>query len=107
MAEKKAKKAMTREARENQMIALADDLAEKKLRDGSASNQLIIHYLNLGTAKAQLEKAKLEAETKLIEAKVEVTETEKRGAEAYEQALKAFSRYRGDSDDDESDDDDY
>lgn len=35
--------ALTPEARENQLISLASDLAEKQLREGTASSQVITH----------------------------------------------------------------
>ena len=57
---KKMRPALTPEARENQMIALAVDCAEQQLRDGTASSQVIVHYLKLGSSKERLEKEKLE-----------------------------------------------
>ena len=42
---------MTPEARENQLISLAIDLAEQQLRNGTASSQVITHYLKLGSSK--------------------------------------------------------
>ena len=52
--------ALTPEARENQLVSLAVDLAEQQLRDGTASSQVITHYLKLGSTKERLEKEKLE-----------------------------------------------
>ena len=42
--ERKIRPALTPEARENQMIALAVDLAEKQLLEGTASSQVITHH---------------------------------------------------------------
>ena len=48
---RKIRPALTPEARENQMISLAVDLAEKQLMEGTASSQVITHYLKLGSTK--------------------------------------------------------
>jgi hypothetical protein len=61
--------ALSPEARENQMIALAIDLAEKQLIEGTASSQVITHFLKLGTTKTELEKEKLRKENSLLETK--------------------------------------
>ena len=52
----KIRPALTPEARENQMISLAVDLAGKQLQEGTASSQVITHFLKLGSTKQQLEK---------------------------------------------------
>lgn len=62
---------LTPESRENQMVYLAVDLAEQQLRDGTASSQVITHFLKLGSTKEKLEKEKLEEENKLLKAKTE------------------------------------
>jgi hypothetical protein len=87
--------AMTPEARENQMISYATDLAEKQLLDGSASAQVITHYLKLGSAKEKLEKEKLIEENKLLRAKTESLQSAKRVEELYAQALDAMREYSG------------
>jgi hypothetical protein len=89
------KPARTIEGRENQMIALAVDLAEKQLREGTASSQVITHYLKLGTTKEQLEKEKLQRENDLLTAKVESLKSTKRIEELYEEALAAMRKYSG------------
>lgn len=91
------------ENRENQLIATAYDLAEERLRNKTASAQEIVHFLKMGTAKAQLEKKKLEAETKLLESKKEVVDSAKRSNEAYEEALNAFRSYNGSVNPDDDD----
>ena len=68
-SETKFKPALTPEARENQLIFLATDLAEQQLRNGTASTQVIAHYLRLGTERERLERAKLEKEVALLDAK--------------------------------------
>ena len=82
--------ATTPVARENQMIALAVDLAEKQLREGTASAQVVTHYLKLGTTREELEK-------KLLMAKVEAYESAKRVEELYAEALRAMRTYGGQS----------
>lgn len=89
--------ATTPEIRENQLISLAVDLAEKQLRNGTATSQVITHYLKLATTREQLEKAKLEKETTLLGAKVEAIESAKRVEELYTKALIAMKTYSGNS----------
>lgn len=91
--------ARTPEARENQLIALAVDLAEQQLRDGTASAQVISHYLKLGSSKEQLERKRLEEEVKLITAKTESLQSAKHVEELYEKAMAAMTSYRGEQDD--------
>lgn len=98
---RKMRPALTPEARENQMISLAVDLAEQQLRNGTASSQVITHFLKLGTTVAQLEKEKLEQENKLLQARTEALESAKRVEELYENAIKAMKKYSGGGDSDE------
>ena len=93
--------ALTPEARENQLIALAVDLAEQQLREGTASSQVITHYLKLGSTKERLEKEKLEEENKLLRAKTENIKSMKRSEELMEEALRAFRQYNGQVDKDD------
>lgn len=87
--------ATTPEARENQMIALAFDLAERQLIDGSASSQVITHYLKLATTREQIEKEKLELEKQLLKARTDTIESAKRVEELYANALNAMRGYQG------------
>lgn len=87
--------AETPEAREQQMINLAMNLAEEKLRDGSASNSIIIHYLKLGTARAEVEKEKLRAETDLAMAKIKGIESQERIEKLYAEAIEGMKTYQG------------
>lgn len=102
----KQRPAQTLEARENQLISLAVDLAEQQLREGTASAQVITHYLKLGSTKERLEKDILERQKDLIEAKTEAMQSAKRVEELYSEAIKAMRKYNG-QDDEEEDDDDY
>lgn len=87
--------ALTPEARENQMISLAMDLVEQRLRNGTASSQETTHFLKLATTKEQLEKEKLITENKLLQAKIDNLESQSNSASLYQDALKAFSSYSG------------
>lgn len=89
--------ATTPEARENQLIALAVDLAEKQLIKGTASSQVVTHYLKLGSTKERIEKEILNEQKKLIQAKTEALQSAKRIEELYGEAMKAFSAYSGKS----------
>ena len=91
----KYRPALTPEARENQLISLATNLAEQQLMDGTASSQVITHYLKLGTAKSQLELEKLKRENELLRAKTESIESSKRVEELYMNALNAMKNYSG------------
>ncbi len=98
--------ALTPEAREQQMVALAVDLAEKQLAEGTASSQVITHYLKLGTRNYQLEVEKLQRENELLRAKTEALQSAQRIEELYYNALNAMKDYRGTSDDSSEDFDD-
>lgn len=97
----KRRPALSEEADEKQMISLAVGLARKQLEEGTASSQVITHYLKLGTTMAKLEKEKLEKENKLLDAKTESIQSEQRSEELFKQAIDAMKHYsgRGDSDD--------
>lgn len=87
--------ALTPESRENQLIALSVDLAEKQLREGTASSQVITHFLKLGSTKNQLELEKIRHENALLEAKTQSIQSAKRVEELYENALNAMRDYSG------------
>lgn len=93
--------ATTPEAKENQMISLAFDLVEQRLLDGTASSQETTHFLKLASAKARLEKEKLELENELIKAKTESLQSAKRIEELYADAINAMKRYSGHGDSDD------
>lgn len=96
---------MSLEAQENLMISLAVQCAEKQLRDGTASSQVITHYLKLGSSKEKIEKEILEKQKELIEAKTKNINSNSEAKELYANALAAFKRYSGaGSDNDEEDD---
>lgn len=94
--------ALSPEARENQLIALATDRAEQQLRDGTASSQVIVHYLKMGSAKERAEREVLKNQIELLKAKTESLNGGRRSDEAYERVIQAMRGYRG-MDEDDSD----
>lgn len=101
----KIRPALTPEAEENQCISLAVDLAKKQLAEGTASSQVIVHYLKLGSTKERLEKEKLEEENKLLKAKTEAIKSQKKMEDLYSEAISAMKRYSGHGGDEEYDED--
>ena len=95
---KRLRPALTPEAREQQLISLAVDLAEQQLLDGTASSQVLTHYLKLGSLREKLERERLEEENKLLRAKVDAIKSAEKQEELYAQALRAMSRYSGKGD---------
>jgi len=91
----KSRPGLTPESRENQLISLAIDLAEKQLREGSASSQVISHFLKLGSTNNMLEKQILEKQTALLTAKTDALKSGKVIEELYSNALAAMRKYSG------------
>ena len=83
------------ETRERQIINAAYDLAEKQILEGTASSQVITHFLKMGTAERELEREKLRREVALIEAKTDALESAKRLEALYADAINARKRYQG------------
>ena len=98
---RKRRPAMTPEAREQQMIALAVDLAEKQLQEGTASSQVITHYLKMGSMKERLERERLEEENKLLRAKTKAYENAEEVKILYADAIKGIRDYSGNGDPDD------
>lgn len=101
---KRMRPAITPEARENQCISLAMDLAEQQLRDGTASSQLITEFVKRGSTKARLEKEILQEQKELMAAKKESIQSAKRVEELYTNALNAMRRYSGQGEQNEQED---
>jgi hypothetical protein len=87
--------ATTPEGRENQLISLAVNLAEQKLADGTASSQVIVHYLKLGSSRERLEQERLQRENTLLDAKTDAIASGKKVEELYKTALDAMRSYAG------------
>lgn len=103
--ERKLRPALTEEARESQMIALAVDLVEERLLNGTASSQETTHYLKLASSKHKLELEKLREENRLLQAKTESIQSAKRVEELYAEAINAMRRYTGNTSRCEDEDD--
>lgn len=99
--------ATTAEARERQLIAQANDLAERQIRQGTASAAVITHFLKLGSTREKLERQRLENENELLRAKVDQLASAKNVEQLYAEALNAMRAYSGNPVDDEDDYDDY
>lgn len=87
--------ALTPEAAETENIGLAVKLAGKQLRDGTASSQVIVHYLKLGTLERELEVERMKKENALLEAKTKSIKDSARNSEIAKEALEAFKKYTG------------
>lgn len=95
---KKIRPALNPEARENQLVSLAVDLAEKQLADGTASSQVITHYLKIGSTKEKIEKEILENQKELIKAKTQSLQSAQKIEELYANAMAAMKNYSGQKD---------
>lgn len=104
MSKRKQAPAKTPEARENQLINLAVDEVERRLRNGTASSQILTALLKLATTKSQLELAKLRSDIALQEAKQKEMEDKANSSDLYAKALAAFKSYKGVGDDEYEDD---
>ena len=93
--EKKVRPATTPEGRENQMIAQAMKLAERQIEEGTASAQVITHFLKLGTTRERLEQERLARENELLKARAEAMTSHKEVQALYENALNAMRTYSG------------
>lgn len=87
--------ATTIEGREQQLISLAFNLVEERLRNGTATSQETTHFLKLGSTKERLEREMLEKQNALLAAKTEAIQEQKRVEELYTNAINSFREYRG------------
>ncbi len=85
----------TPNARENQLIAAAVDLAEKQIREGTAAATVVVHYLKLGSSREYLEQQRLALEGELLRAKAEIMASQKRQEDLFANALSAMRSYKG------------
>lgn len=91
----KSHPAATPQERENQLVALAMDRAEQQLRDGTASSQVITHFLKLGSLQHEMELEKLRQENSLLEAKTSAIKSAESQEKIYAEAIEAMKKYRG------------
>jgi hypothetical protein len=99
--ERKFSTPMSEEARENQMIELAMDLVEWRLRHGVATSQETTHFLKLGCIKAKHDQEMQDTQMELIKAKTSAIKESKSMAELYSKAMESMRIYRGEADDSE------
>lgn len=97
--QRRMRPALTPEARENQLISLAVDLAEKQLREGTASSQVITHYLKMGSPSERLKREQMEEENELLKAKTKAIRESGDMSVMYEKAIKAIQSYSGKDED--------
>lgn len=100
---RRRKPATTPEDRENQLVAAAINLAEKQLEDGTASSQVMTHYLKLGSTREKLEQERLQGEVELMKAKIKDLESREKSEEMYKKALIAMGIYSGQAIDENAD----
>jgi hypothetical protein len=94
-APRRRKPATTPEDRELEMVSLAMDLAETQIRDGSASSQVITHFLKAGSTREQLEQERIRHENELTKVKIQHLEAQERIEELYIDAIRAMRTYSG------------
>lgn len=92
---KRNRRARSLEKREDQLIALAYDLVEQRMRNGTATSQETVEFLRRGSTKARLEKEIMQEQVKLTKAKTEAYESAKRIEASYAEAMEAFRSYQG------------
>ena len=92
------RRAIDPRVRENNLIALSENLAEKQLREGTASAQVICHYLKLGSQEKQLELEKLRNENAILKKKVEALDAQIENDKMYADAIAAMKKYSGNTD---------
>lgn len=85
----------TPQEHENLLISLAMKRAEQQLADGTASSQVISHFLKMGATREQLEQDKIRKETELLKTKRDTIESAEAVEARIEAAVEAFGRYRG------------
>ena len=97
--QRRMRPALTPEARENQIISLAVDIAAQQLREGTASSQVITHYLKMGSPSEQLKREQMEEENELLKAKTKAIRESGDMSVMYEKAIKAIQSYSGKDED--------
>lgn len=103
----RSRPAATPEARERQLTSLAYDLAEKQLREGTASSQVISTFLKYGSSRERLEQERLERENHFLRIKAEQIQGQQKMEELFTKAMDAFRGYSGQDPEPERDQDDY
>ena len=97
---------LTVEGRFDQLVNLAVDLAEERLRDKSASNQLISEIIRYGSQKEKLTREKIQMETQMLAAKADALRAQETSAQLLQDAMRAMTEYSPSRDEFEEDYDD-
>ena len=98
---KKERKSLDEEVREKTIINKAINMAEEQIDNRTASSQVLVHFLKLGTVMARLELERLENENELLRAKKESIQSQSENKDLLSKVLAAMRLYTGqDSDDD-------
>lgn len=87
----------TPEEKENYLINLAIDLVEKQLIEGTATSQVISHFLRLATTREKLENEKLRSDLRVAEAKINQINMQENISALYNDAIEAMKSYRGEN----------
>ena len=103
MARRKPREGVTRrrahatslEDRELQLSSQAYDLAEEQIQGGTASSQVITHFLKMGSTRERLEQQRIQHENDLMTVKREQIESQARIEELYLHAIDAMRSYSG------------
>lgn len=95
MSRRARRPAATEEGREQQLVSLAYDFAEKQMLEGTASSQIVAHFLKMGSTRERLERDRLIRENELLQAKVQQLANASKSEEMYAEALRAMRRYQG------------
>lgn len=104
MAKKKGKApSLSPAGREQYMVSIAEKLAEEQILDGTASSQVLSHYLKLGTKREELERAHIEYKNELLKAKADVIQQNNETQSLYKEAMQMFKRYQGGGDSEDED----
>lgn len=98
--------ARTPKARENQLINLAIDLAERQLREGTASAQVISHYLRLASSRNELEAEYMKKKNKLLDAQIDSLRSYEKIEHLFHEAIDAYKQYSGNPAEDDGFDED-
>ena len=104
--ERREPPALTVEGRFDQLVNLAVDLAEERLRDKSASNQLISEIIRYGSQKEKLTREKIHMETQMLAAKADALRAQETSTQLLQEAMRAMTEYSPTRDEYEEDEDD-
>lgn len=95
--EREQRPASTPESREQQLVSLAVDLAERQIRDGTASAAVITHFLKIGTARETMEREILGKQAAFLEAKAASINKDKDQEDIAKAAMEALKNYNSGS----------